>query len=528
MSQIGIRGQRVDPRIESLQSDDWTTGSALRVVGKTVEVLVRRAALEVADINAAIRRVKPDVVLVDANCWGAMSTLETQRTIPWLVFSPFIPYLDSPGSPPFGPGAPPRAGWVGRVRDLGIRMVTSSIFDRPFRDGINPVRAALRLPPVHSADDLMRRAPGVLVATGKPFEYVHTEWGGSVHMIGPAIFELPSAGPPGWLDDIELPVVLVTTSSVRQADAVLVRTALRALDGEPVHVVATHPAGAVDFDASAYRHATLSGFVPHTAVLDRAVCVVTHGGMGVTQKALSRGIPVCAVPFARDQFEVARRVEVARCGTRLPARRLNVRRLRDKRLVRDDDVCRCGCSRCRVRRHRRYASRCGRSRTAPWSGRSAAVIVAGSQRCGVITTATTPLERGNHGARSAPFQQGNTARQRRKLLGGNTLECSVFRKTRVRWRYDVGRQSNTRTPRKRGLGHHEIGCSAIVNGGVPAKSTPGHRVSGAIQKTNHDNRIGDDRVSDWHMSSGLLRFRRQSPPPPKPRHSLKADGAGPS
>jgi len=25
---------------------------------------------------------------------------------------------------------------------------------------------------------------------------------------------------------------------------------------------------------------------------------------------LSRGIPVCAVPFGRDQFEVARRVEV--------------------------------------------------------------------------------------------------------------------------------------------------------------------------------------------------------------------------
>ncbi|PRC47910.1 glycosyl transferase, partial [Mycobacterium sp. ITM-2017-0098] len=61
---------------------------------------------------------------------------------------------------------------------------------------------------------------------------------------------------------------------------------------------------------------------------DRAVCVVTHGGMGVTQKALSRGIPVCAVPFGRDQFEVARRVEVARCGTRLPARKLSVPRLR--------------------------------------------------------------------------------------------------------------------------------------------------------------------------------------------------------
>ena len=326
---LGFAAERVDPRIESLQSDDWTTGSALRVVGKTVEMLARRAAIEVADIDTAIRSAEPDVVLVDANCWGAISTAETQG-VPWLVFSPFIPYLDGPGSPPFGPGAPPRAGWAGTVRDIGIRTVTSTVFDRPFRDAINPVRAALRLAPVRSADELLRRAPGVLVATGKPFEYPHTEWGESVQLIGPATFEPPSQRRPKWLDDIELPVVLVTTSSVRQADAALVRTALRALDGEPVHVVATHPAGAVDIDPSAYRHATLTRFVPHSAVLDRAVCVVTHGGMGITQKALSRGIPACAVPFGRDQFEVARRVEVARAGTRLPARRLTVRRLRHK------------------------------------------------------------------------------------------------------------------------------------------------------------------------------------------------------
>ena len=30
--------------------------------------------------------------------------------------------------------------------------------------------------------------------------------------------------------------------------------------------------------------------------------------MGITQKALAAGVPVCAVPFGRDQFEVARRV----------------------------------------------------------------------------------------------------------------------------------------------------------------------------------------------------------------------------
>jgi UDP:flavonoid glycosyltransferase YjiC (YdhE family) len=50
--------------------------------------------------------------------------------------------------------------------------------------------------------------------------------------------------------------------------------------------------------------------------------------MGITQKSLLAGVPVCIVPFGRDQLEVARRVELAGAGTRLLAGRLNAVRLR--------------------------------------------------------------------------------------------------------------------------------------------------------------------------------------------------------
>jgi UDP:flavonoid glycosyltransferase YjiC (YdhE family) len=131
---------------------------------------------------------------------------------------------------------------------------------------------------------------------------------------------------PDWLTAIDRPIVLVTTSSQQQADAKLVMTALTALADEPVHVVATLPAG-LPSDVTLAPNASVFEFVPHGPVLDRAVCAVTHGGMGATQKALARGVPVCVVPFGRDQFEVARRVEVARCGTRLPAKKLTTARL---------------------------------------------------------------------------------------------------------------------------------------------------------------------------------------------------------
>jgi UDP:flavonoid glycosyltransferase YjiC (YdhE family) len=49
--------------------------------------------------------------------------------------------------------------------------------------------------------------------------------------------------------------------------------------------------------------------------------------MGITQRALSRGVPVVVVPFGRDQFEVARRVEHAGAGVRLLPKALDARSL---------------------------------------------------------------------------------------------------------------------------------------------------------------------------------------------------------
>jgi UDP:flavonoid glycosyltransferase YjiC (YdhE family) len=134
---------------------------------------------------------------------------------------------------------------------------------------------------------------------------------------------------PGWLASIDRPIILVTTSSEKQADTDLVPIALAALANEPVHVVATVPARQPD-EVTPSPNATVCRFVAHRVVLDRAVCAVTHGGMGATQQALAHGVPVCVVPFGRDQFEVAQRVEVAQCGTRLHANKLSPSQLRTK------------------------------------------------------------------------------------------------------------------------------------------------------------------------------------------------------
>ncbi|MDT5310673.1 MAG: hypothetical protein QOE48_6397 [Mycobacterium sp.] len=322
---LGFTTDAIDPRIEALAHDDWKASNPRAALKMAVDMFCRRAAYEVSDVTDAITATRPDALLVDINTWGAMSAADA-RDIPWACFSPYTPPLQSQGLPPFGLGLAPLHGMLGRVRDAALRPIVMGMIERTVLPPGNRIRASAGAPPVASADEFMRRPPLMLVASGKPFEYPQTEWGDAIQMIGPCMHEPAMDAVPDWLQAIDRPIVLVTTSSQEQADSKLVVAAMAALADEPVHVVATLPAG-LPRDVIPTPDATVLEFVPHGPVLDRAVCAVTHGGMGATQKALARGVPVCVVPFGRDQFEVARRVEVAQCGTRLPAKRLTARRL---------------------------------------------------------------------------------------------------------------------------------------------------------------------------------------------------------
>jgi MGT family glycosyltransferase len=217
-------------------------------------------------------------------------------------------------------------GSVSAAAAVALRPIVLGSLERIVGPHVNEVRELVGLPRIRDARELFGTPPLLLYLTAEPFEYPRSNWPDNVRLVGACDWD-PPAEPPPWLDAIDRPIVLVTTSSEFQDDGRLVRCALDALAGEPIHVIATVPSSDPErFDAPA--NATVRSFLPHGAILERAACAITHGGMGATQKALARGVPVCAVPFGRDQFEVARRVEAARAGTRLPAKRLSPKRLR--------------------------------------------------------------------------------------------------------------------------------------------------------------------------------------------------------
>lgn len=327
MRSRGFDARPIDPRIEAIEHQDWQTRNPLQSLRLNVRVFCARAEHDAPDLTQAIADTHPDAVLVDFNCWGGLMAAEAWGG-PWAAFCPYPLPLRSKDAPPYGPGFAPAKGPLGRARDRLIGQLAFSMFERQMRPAVNGIRERLALPPVAAVGDWFSGAPLLLYMTAEPFEYPRRDWPENVVMIGPCAWDPPSE-PPGWLAQISRPIVLVNTSSEFQDDGRLVQVALQALAEEPVTVVATLPAGdPAQFQAPA--NAYVERFIAHQLVLDRAVCAVTHGGMGSTQKALAHGVPVCAVPFGRDQLEVARRVEVAGAGTRLPANRLNPERLRAK------------------------------------------------------------------------------------------------------------------------------------------------------------------------------------------------------
>ena len=260
------------------------------------------------------------------NSYGAVVAAEASG-LPWASVQPTLLAYPDADTPPFGLGLRPMGGPLGRARNRLLNRMVISMYGKAMLPGINRLRADAGLAQLDSVMEHVVRPHRLLVLTGEPLEYPRRSLPALFRHVGPQIWE-PEAHTPDWLLEDGDPWVLVTCSTEYQGDELLARAAIEGLRNERVRVVVTM-ADAYGADLPSAPNARVERFVPHSPVLKRAACVISHGGMGITQKALASGVPVCVVPFGRDQFDVARHVEVAGAGTRLPASRLRPDRLRE-------------------------------------------------------------------------------------------------------------------------------------------------------------------------------------------------------
>ncbi len=272
-----------------------------------------RAAYISTEILPELSAMLPELVVSDILTAGGGMAAE-RLDVPWVELSPHPLYSPSVGLPPIGSGLAPGEGVRGRLRDSMMRAATGRSIKQGLRQR-SEARVGVGLPALDPGPAAR------LIATLPALEVPRPDWPENAHVVGPLLWE-PTSDlldlPPG-----DEPLVMVAPSTAHTGAEGMLETALAALDGAGVRVVAsmldTPPA-----DLPSWARA---GLGRQDALLASASVVVCGAGHGMLAKALLAGVPVVAVPGGGDQWELANRA--ARQGSAVVVRPLSRDALRD-------------------------------------------------------------------------------------------------------------------------------------------------------------------------------------------------------
>jgi MGT family glycosyltransferase len=282
----------------------------------------RSAADAAIALLPLMEEFRPDVVISDILTLAP--TLAAERAgVKRATLIPHVYPVHEPGLPFFAFGMQPPRTPVGRALWRGAQPVVESGLRRG-RDEMNETRAAVGLPPVEGFHGGISRELA-MIATFPQLEYPR-RWPAGVHVTGPMQFEVPY--PDIELPEGDAPLVLVAPSTAQDPELRLVRTALEALAGEPVRVVATTNRLDPGPLPEAPGNAIVVDWLSYSQVMPQASLVVCHGGHGTVARALAAGVPVLCCPHVGDMAENAARVAWSRAGLMLPWRLLGAAALR--------------------------------------------------------------------------------------------------------------------------------------------------------------------------------------------------------
>jgi MGT family glycosyltransferase len=261
-----------------------------------------------------LEEMRPHVVVSDILTL-APSLAAEKAGVPLATLIPHIYPVVEPGLPFFAIGLKPARTPLGRaVWRTGQRALNIGL-EHGRRD-LNRQRERLDLPPVERFHGGISTELA-LVGTFPQLEY-QRRWPTGVEITGPMSFEIPHPNielPPG-----EAPLVLVAPSTAHDSENHLVRTALAALAGEPVRVVATTNRVVPQRPIEVPANAVLVEWLSYSQLMPLASLVISHGGHGTVARALNAGTPVLICPIIGDMSETAMRVDWAGCGLSIPWR----------------------------------------------------------------------------------------------------------------------------------------------------------------------------------------------------------------
>ncbi|MGI9585597.1 MAG: glycosyltransferase, partial [Acidimicrobiia bacterium] len=218
-----------------------------------------------------VRSVGADAIVSSLFCMGLAKLISEELSVPWCFVNPSFYFGDLQASEW-------EDDWYGPV----VPLLAQECF-------------------VPLVDD----ASLVLHATDPLFDPLPRDLPENHHMVGFLLWE-PAGAVPDVLSSAGDPWVMVTASTSRPADEeAMLRSTVAALEERDVRIVMTLPQD--NWKDPVPPNMTITGFAPHTPILERSALCVSQAGHGIVSKCLTNGVPMILIPWDADQPGVANR-----------------------------------------------------------------------------------------------------------------------------------------------------------------------------------------------------------------------------
>jgi UDP:flavonoid glycosyltransferase YjiC (YdhE family) len=284
----------------------------------TERLFIERIVPQHEGIQQVLQEFPADVIIGDDMMFGLLPMLlgpRANRLPVVLCGTSFLHWCRDDGAPHFL-GLPPATTDAERTRYAAIAEEYSRTVDQPAALRLNNALAALGVGPLSASlsmfESVVAFADAYMQLTVPGFEFPRPI-PSAVRFIG-TLPILPNQAPlPPWAHELDgtRKVVLVTQGTVANHNFdLLIAPTLAALASEPdVLVIATaggRPVEAIPGPIPA--NARLASFLPFEWLLPKVDVLVTNGGYGSVNQALSCGIPLVTAGQTEDKADVNARV----------------------------------------------------------------------------------------------------------------------------------------------------------------------------------------------------------------------------
>jgi MGT family glycosyltransferase len=301
------------------------TSGIKRVNFDIVRLFVQPMPHQTKVLSELMGQTRFDAIIVDAGFFGILPFLLGDRAArpPVLAYATTPLMLSSRDTAPSGMGLPPSSSTLGRLRNRALTVLSQKVLLRQSQQAANCLLDHLNSRPLPTFIlDSGLLADRCIAPTVPEFDYPRSDLPAHVRYVG-AVHPKPSSSfrlPPWWAElDGGRPVVHVTQGTIDNADlGRLVQPTIEALGGEDVIVVATTGGrDAAQLKAKPSSNTFVAEYIPHDLLLPKVDVMVTNGGYGAVQRALSMGVPLVVAGNTEDKPEVAARVAWTGAGINL-------------------------------------------------------------------------------------------------------------------------------------------------------------------------------------------------------------------